>query len=157
MTRMTRSLPTGLSRWFFRAPIFLYRWRLGWLLGGRFLLLHHTGRRSGLPREAVVEVLRHDPAGDSYLIASGFGERSHWFRNVMARPEVEIEVGRRRLAARAERLSLEDAAAELARYGRAHPRAARVLGRYLGLEWDGSEGQAEAVAAEIPIIALKTT
>lgn len=32
----------------FRAPVYLYRWRLGWLFGNRLLLLTHTGRRTGL-------------------------------------------------------------------------------------------------------------
>ena len=58
---MTRTPPTGVSRWLFRMPIGLYRLRLGWLLGDRFLLLHHTGRKSGLPRQAVVEVVTREP------------------------------------------------------------------------------------------------
>jgi hypothetical protein len=32
--------PKGLSRLFYRAPIWLYRLKLGWLLGHRFLLLN---------------------------------------------------------------------------------------------------------------------
>lgn len=36
--------PRGLLRLLLRAPVALYRLRLGWLLGGRVLLLSHTGR-----------------------------------------------------------------------------------------------------------------
>jgi len=43
-------LPRGLVRLAFRAPIWLYRAHLGWLLGYRFVLLTHTGRKSVLPR-----------------------------------------------------------------------------------------------------------
>ena len=31
----------------FKLPLLLYRLRLGWLLGRRFMLLTHVGRRSG--------------------------------------------------------------------------------------------------------------
>ena len=41
--------PTGLARLLWRAPIWMYRLHLGRLMGGRFLLLHHTGRVSGKP------------------------------------------------------------------------------------------------------------
>ncbi|MEO2169431.1 MAG: hypothetical protein ABGY42_15180 [bacterium] len=44
--------PIGLKRLFFRLPIRLYQLRLGRLLGGRFVLLHHIGRKSGLARQA---------------------------------------------------------------------------------------------------------
>ncbi len=38
-----------------RAPIGPYRIGLGGLLGRRFLLLEHVGRRSGLPRHTVID------------------------------------------------------------------------------------------------------
>ena len=37
--------PTGIGKFFFRAPIKLYDIGLGWMLGKRFLLLNHIGRR----------------------------------------------------------------------------------------------------------------
>jgi hypothetical protein len=70
-----RSAPRGLARLAFRLPIWLYHLRLGWLLGDRVLLLTHIGRKSGLPRQAVIEVVRHDPASDTYIIASGLARR----------------------------------------------------------------------------------
>jgi hypothetical protein len=48
----------GALRYFF-APVSLYRLHLGWLLGHRFLLLTHTGRRSGLRRQTVLEVMEY--------------------------------------------------------------------------------------------------
>ena len=53
-------LPHGLSRLAFRLPIWLYHSHLGWLLGTRFVLLTHTGRKSGLSRQTVLEVVRYD-------------------------------------------------------------------------------------------------
>ena len=51
--KLARPPRTRLRRALFRAPIWLYRLGLGGLLGGRFLLLTHTGRTSGRPRQVV--------------------------------------------------------------------------------------------------------
>ena len=40
----------AVVRGLFRAPVYLYRWRCGWLIGHRFLLLIHTGRHTRLKR-----------------------------------------------------------------------------------------------------------
>ena len=46
------------AMWYlFRAPVYLYRWHLGWMLGHRLLLLTHIGRRTGLRRQTVLEVV----------------------------------------------------------------------------------------------------
>jgi deazaflavin-dependent oxidoreductase (nitroreductase family) len=90
--------PSGLNALLFRLPIGLYRMGLGRLLGGRFLLINHIGRKSGQVRQAVVEVVRHDKETDSYIVAAGFGPQSHWHQNLRHRPEVTIQVGRRKLA-----------------------------------------------------------
>jgi hypothetical protein len=60
----------------FRLPIYLYRLNLGWLLGHRFLLLVHRGRRSGLRRETVLEVVRYNPATKESVVLSAWGERA---------------------------------------------------------------------------------
>ena len=125
--RPTRPPPTGLSRWLFRAPITLYRWHLGGLMGGRFLLLNHVGRVTGRSRQAVVEVVRHDPESDCYVISSAFGEESQWFQNLMATPDVTIQVGSRVMSVHAERLATEQAQAEMLDYAQRHPGSARKL------------------------------
>src|SRR5690348_10009358 len=70
--------PSGVLRLVLRLPIALYRLKLGWLLGQRFVLLHHIGRKSGQVRETVVEVVVHDRASDTYSIVSGWGKRANW-------------------------------------------------------------------------------
>lgn len=154
-TGSKRQPPRGLMRWLMRAPIALYRVGLGWVLGGRFLLLEHIGRKSGQVRQVVVEVVRHDPASDSFVIASGFGEQSDWLRNLAHTPEATVQVGRRRLAVRAERLSPSDAGEELLRYARQHPRAARALAGYMGMEVDGSDASYRAAGEALPFVLLR--
>jgi deazaflavin-dependent oxidoreductase (nitroreductase family) len=139
---------------FFRMPIQLYRWHLGWLLGGRFLLLEHRGRKTGLPRQVVVEVVRHDLDTDCYVIASGFGEKSDWLRNLIASPDVSITVGRRRLHVHGQRLDPEAAQTEMLDYARRHPRAAKKLAGYMGFTADGSADSYRTVGRTLPFIRL---
>ncbi len=91
---ISRAIATGgarvlRSRRLMRAPIWLYRARLGFMFGSRILMLEHVGRRSGIKRYVVLEVFDH-PAPDTYVVASAFGARSQWFRNVQANANVRI-------------------------------------------------------------------
>jgi deazaflavin-dependent oxidoreductase (nitroreductase family) len=160
--RLTATPPKGLLRLGLRLPILLYRMGLGWLLGEHFLMLTHVGRKSGQARNTVVEVIGHDPGtrteGDTYYIASGWGYTSNWYRNLLANPQVTIQVGRRRMRAYAETLPVEEAAQVLFRYNQAHPFAARELDRLLGLNLsETSLDELENVVREsLPVIALRT-
>jgi deazaflavin-dependent oxidoreductase (nitroreductase family) len=148
--------PRGLGRLAFRAPIWLYRLGLGWMLGNRFLLLTHTGRKSGLPRQTVLEVVRYDTATGSYFIASGFGEKSDWYHNVMEKPQVIVQSGRKPgFDALAERLSPEEAEQELLDYADRHPTAMRELARFMGYRMENTEADIRALGRMIPILALR--
>lgn len=57
---VARRPPSRLLRLLFKAPIALYRLRMGRCLGGRFVLLTHTGRRTGRTHQAVLEVVSYD-------------------------------------------------------------------------------------------------
>lgn len=109
--------------WLMRVPIALYRARLGFLLGHRFLLLEHHGRVSGRRRLVLLEVIGR-PATGSYLVASGFGTRAQWYRNVRTAPHVRIASGSGGLrAAEAQFLPADQAALALDCYAKAHPKA----------------------------------
>ncbi|GAA2332474.1 hypothetical protein GCM10010431_64270 [Streptomyces kunmingensis] len=71
-------LPRGRRRRLARLPLALYRAGLGPLFGRRLLLLHHTGRSSGLDRQVVLEVVASDAERGSWSLASGFGPRAAW-------------------------------------------------------------------------------
>ncbi|MFE3542623.1 nitroreductase family deazaflavin-dependent oxidoreductase [Nocardia sp. NPDC059177] len=115
------------TRWLVRAPIALYRAGFGFLLGRRLLMLEHRGRVSGERRFVVLEVVEQ-PVADEYVIVSGFGVRSQWYRNVVADPSVRISTGfRRNLPATATPMTEQESADALARYARQHPRAWKQL------------------------------
>lgn len=146
----------GPLRWLLRLPILLYRAHLGWVLGNRFLMLTHVGRRSGLSHDTVLEVVEHDEANETYYVAAGWGEESDWYRNVEKTPSVVLHVGRRRLKAVAARLAPDVAEGVLRSYGRRHPVTLRSIARGFGLHFDGSEEGYRVLARELPVVALRS-
>ena len=151
-----RPRPTRTTRWLTRAPIGLYKAGLGWVLGERFLLLHHVGSRTGALRHSVLEVMRHDRENDVYYVAVGFGAKSHWYRNLRKSPEARIHVGIRRIEVRARVLAPDEGAEVLVDYARRRPDAARQLSRSCGWEVDGSERDyREACRHGLRLVALE--
>ena len=65
------------------------------------LLLEHVGARSGTRRTTPLLYIRD--GDDLVIVASKGGNPRHpaWFHNVVANPDVTVQVGSRRLAARA--------------------------------------------------------
>ena len=138
--------PKGLLKCGYNMPRYVYLWHLGWLLGHRFLLLTHTDRNSGVPRQTILEVLQHWPSRAAYYVLSGWGGKADWLRNVEKTPAVMITVGRRHMHARAERLGSEEAERAILAYAKRNPLAIRVLPRLMGYRMDGSEEDFRALA-----------
>jgi deazaflavin-dependent oxidoreductase (nitroreductase family) len=91
--------PQGLARQILRAPILLHRAGLGDLVNAaRILILTTRGRKTGVPRRTAVEYRRH---GSKLYVVSAWGERPQWYQNILASPQVMIQLGRQRLSARA--------------------------------------------------------
>lgn len=133
------------SRRLMRAPIWLYRARLGGVLGGRLLMLEHIGRKTGARRRVVLEVLEARDHPDSYVVASGFGDRAQWFRNITANPHVRISAGSRRPAPATARVLDQ-------------PEADRVLGDYIARHprtWEQFSAVLEQTLGE-PVTATDT-
>ena len=149
--------PRGMARTLYRLPIKLFRLHLGWLLMGHFLLLTHVGRKSGLPRQTILEVLLHDRAKDVYYVMAGWGEQSDWVKNIEKTPQVEISVGRRHVRALASRLPPEEAESKVIAYARQHPHLIRSLPRLLGYRTDGTEEDLRALARLGIVVAFEPT
>jgi deazaflavin-dependent oxidoreductase (nitroreductase family) len=146
----------GLLRFALRAPVYLYRVHLGWLLGGRFLMLTHIGRKSGQPHQTVLEVVSNDRETGEYVIASGWRGKADWYRNILKTPQVTVNSGRRQFKAMAVQLSVEEAEAVLSDYARRHSLAFRELGGVIsGRQIKNQEESVRYMAQEIPLIALK--
>lgn len=125
MSTTTTTTATRLlrSRKLVRAPIWLYKARAGALLGSRLMMLEHIGRKSGARRNVVLEVFDH-PTPETFLVASGFGTKAQWLRNIQANPRVRLYVGSHAPAnATARVLDQDEADSALAAYRGRHPRA----------------------------------
>ncbi len=148
--------PRGFTRLMVRAPNWLYRLGLGWLLGQRFLLLNHIGRKSGLQRQATLEVVDHEEVTDTYFVASGLGKRSDWYQNLAKTPDVSIQVGRRKMAVTAALLGSEESGQAMVDYARRHPSAARKIARACGYQVDGTDEDYFVLGRDIiPFVALR--
>lgn len=67
----------------------------GVLAGNPTLLLTTTGRKSGQPRVAPLTYVADDASDDLLIVASKGGAPTHpdWFHNLLAQPQVTVEVG----------------------------------------------------------------
>jgi deazaflavin-dependent oxidoreductase (nitroreductase family) len=89
---------SGLLRWLVRAPVYLYRWGFGPLLGR---LLTHIGRRTGLRHQTVLEIMEYRTEGSDVVVMSGFGRHPDWLRNIETTAAEEVTIGSQRFIASA--------------------------------------------------------
>lgn len=73
----------------------VWMWRLGlgrWVniwpsVGGRIMVITHTGRKTGLLRRTPVNYVRD---GEVVYLTAGFGRKSDWYHNLLSNSEVEV-------------------------------------------------------------------
>jgi deazaflavin-dependent oxidoreductase (nitroreductase family) len=146
-------------RFFLRAPIYLYRWHLGRLLGNRFLLIKHAGRRTGMTHETVLEVMQYRKEISEATVMSGFGRDSDWLRNIEARSGEEVQIGSKRFVACHRFLDEGEAMKVVETYERKNrlitPIVRRVLSRLLGWQYHGSEVDRQKLVRQLPLVAFR--
>jgi deazaflavin-dependent oxidoreductase (nitroreductase family) len=126
------------------------------VLGKRFLLLTHRGRKSGSPHQTVLEVLRHEKKTDAYFVISAFGRSADWYLNVKQTPEVTIAVQQQPSRRHAKELSEIEAANVLLEYARRHPFAFREISiLFTGKPVTATEENCRQFAKSMPVIALE--
>ena len=142
----------------FKAPVRLYRRRLGWVLGNRFLLLEHHGRRSGRRYETVLEVVGRDPDGE-VMVISGWGPAADWYRNVIAGGGVRITSGRESFLADHRVVPPNEAVRVLADYEERNrwvrPVINRMLASMVGWPYDGSPEARRRLTEQLPMVAFR--
>ena len=121
------------------APRILYRCRLGWLLGHRFLLLTHRGRQSGRLFQTIVEVVRHDKETRESIVVAGWGEKTDWYQNLQANGAVEIDIAGKRYEPLTRFLEPTEVYRELQAYLLRNGWARTVTTRLYGLRLDGTD------------------
>ncbi len=130
------------------------RWMLKGLSPAPIVVLTHRGRRSGKTYRTPVEVIARDDQVGEIVVSPMWGERSHWYRNVIAGGLVEASRDGEPQEMAWRRLSDDEKREAIAAYRREHPLYSRVILRML-VSVHGLEGDpAEAVARAIPMLAL---
>ena len=155
--RWLKSKPAGALRLAFRLPIYLYRLNLGWLFSHRFLLLIHRGRKSGLLRETVLEVILYDAATMESVVLSAWRGEADWYRNIEATPALEVRIGGQRYVPEQRFLSPAENHAVLADYRRRHPLAFRIFARAFGYPLGGTEARRREFASSLRLVAFRPT
>jgi deazaflavin-dependent oxidoreductase (nitroreductase family) len=96
----------------------------GMFQGAPILLLNHIGARTGRARVNPVMYLKD---GNRYLIFASKGgapNNPHWYHNLKAHPDMEIEVGDDRIKVRAEEVKGKERDRLYARQSSLYPRFA---------------------------------
>jgi deazaflavin-dependent oxidoreductase (nitroreductase family) len=144
-----------------KAPIGLYHWHLGFLMGHRFLLLEHHGRRSGIRYETVLEIIKWVHEKDIAFVVSGWGPAADWYRNVTAGTVTRITVGNRRFPASHRVVPRDEAVQVLADYEHRNrfvrPAINRMLGSLAGWHYDGSIEARRRLVEQLPLVAFQST
>jgi deazaflavin-dependent oxidoreductase (nitroreductase family) len=142
-----------------RAPTTLYRLGAGRLLGRRFLLLTHRGRKSGRIYRTMLEVVGWDEDRQEAIAMSGFGPRADWYLNVLAGGAEEIEIGGSRFRPRVRPLDTDEAARTFAGYEQRGwliaPVVRAVLSRLAGFRYDGSEDARRRLVEALPLVGFR--
>jgi deazaflavin-dependent oxidoreductase (nitroreductase family) len=155
MKNPLRRRPQGVIGKMFRLPVPLYRHGFGFLFGKRFLLVAHTGRKSGRLRHNVVEVMGYDASTDEYVVMSGWGPQANWYRNLCASPATEIRIGRRRFQPEQRSLTTAEAADVLAIYEKEHPWLLRGLSSALGWQHEPTVEARTRIVADRPMVGFR--
>lgn len=138
----------------FKLPLFLYRLRLGWLLGKRFMQLTHVGRRSGQVRKTVLAVLRFDEkTKEIYAVSAWKG--SDWYYNIQASPALQVETGLVHYAPVQRTLSPEEITETFLQYRQQHPIFSRLICRIPGWKWDSTYAEFLELARTLRGVAFR--
>ena len=152
---LTHKRPNRILRALLRAPIWFYRGNLGWMMGGRFLFLTHTGRKSGLKHQTVIEVVSHDETTGAYYVAAAWREKSDWYRNIQQNPSIGVQVRNHKFQANAEKISTQEAEERLWDYARKNPIPfGKLVTVMLGERLPPDKEACRKVAESVPLISL---
>ncbi len=130
---------------FMKMPLIFYRLGLGRLLGKRFMLLTHKGRRSGKVYRTVLAVLRFDEKTREILAVSPWSA-SNWYRNIQVTPALKVETDGVRYVPVQRSLSPEEIAALFVEFRKEHPIFSRMVARIPGWKIDSTYHEFLALA-----------
>ena len=123
--------------------------------GDLVLALTTRGRKTGRPH---VTPLQYERVNDLIYVAAARGQQADWFRNIMACPEVEIEIEGDRFLAQAEPITDPAQIADFLELRlERHPKMiwAMLLLHGLSLQLQHDREQLEQLAKKLALVALR--
>ena len=124
---MARRRRGNLRKSLLGAPKWVYRARLGFVFGRRFICVEHEGRNTATRYLTPLEVLYRDRAHNEYFVVSARGDKADWYRNISKYPATSVYIGSRKRPVRQRMVDSDDAVAVMRIYERDHPKAAAAL------------------------------
>jgi deazaflavin-dependent oxidoreductase (nitroreductase family) len=158
MTQPGRRRPSPMLKTLFDAPRWFYDHGLGWLMGQRFLALSHVGRKSGIERQSILEVACYDHGTQEAIVASAFGAKADWYRNIQATPSHRIRVGRTEFVPHQRFLDPAEARTVAEEFARKHRLEARLAVRVfvaMGAAEKGEFSDPVDLMASLPMVAFR--
>jgi deazaflavin-dependent oxidoreductase (nitroreductase family) len=149
--------PNRLLKFFFKVPVWVHKMGLGgWerLVGAQWMLITTKGRKTGKPRDTMVDVMDYDKATDTYYIEAAYGARADWYRNMQSNPIFEAQVGRRKFKARAGALTTEGAGEMLVQFYRSKPAYTRSVMAMAGMKFK-DEDELRILGKNLMLLAVK--
>jgi deazaflavin-dependent oxidoreductase (nitroreductase family) len=148
--------PGPILRRALRLPVGLYGIGAGRLLGHRFLLLTHRGRRSGRVYRTMLEVVRWNPDRREAIVMSGFGPKANWRLNVLGGGAVDVQIAGLSFAPAVRELGQGEAADVVADYERRNrlvrPIVRTMFSRLSGTRYDGSPEVRRRLVEALPLL-----
>lgn len=122
-------------------------------MSGMILLLTTTGRKSGLPRTTP---LQYEELDGVYYIGSARGQDADWFRNILAHPEVKVQIGETAWQATAEPVVDAQRITDFLELRLArHPHMIRAMLTTHGMWGRPTRTKLEKLACDLALVVLK--
>lgn len=148
-----RDIPRFVWRILRLPPRLWYALGLGPIMGRLVLLLTTTGRNTG---RRHVTPLQYEEEGDVIYVAAARGLKADWFRNIIANPNVEVQVKARHFHGLAEPIIDPGRIADFLELRlRLHPRMVGTMLRSEGLPTRPSRAQLEQYATQVALVAIR--
>jgi len=146
-------LPKTVFRIIKHPPQIAYALGLGPLIGRLVLLLTTTGRISGKKR---VTPLQYETDGDVIYLGAVRGLKSDWVKNILADPQVEVQVKSRRFKALAEVVTTPDRIADFLEIRlKNHPRMVRAMLKSDGVPPQPTRSQLKTYASQTALVVIR--
>ena len=136
-------------------PAWVFRSRLGFLFGKRFICIEHEGRNTGTLYFTPVEVIYRDKAANEYYVVSARGDRADWYRNVSKYPATAVYFGSRKRRVNQRIVPIDEAVAAMAIYEKDHQKAAAAMLELAGVGGDSSTMAWRSAMEVLPMVAFQ--